>query len=159
MATDIVLASELNVEFDIGVETANKISMKVDGTSIVKDGVTGSLGAVAPIWNNVTKEITFPATNGGTPTVIDLSQFTTDIYVTGGSWDINTTTLTLSDNDGGTPDITIDLGTLLGVSADANNLLTNGSDNKAFIDAAAIRAIGTQQTSVFGTDLGYTINS
>lgn len=159
MATDIVLASELNVEFDVGVEAANLISMKVDGTSVVKDGVTGALGAPAPVWNNVTKEITFPAVNGGAPTVIDLSQFTTDIYVTGGTWDIASTTLTLSDNDGTTPDITVDLGTLLGVSADANNLLTNGTDNKSFLDAAAIRAIGTQQTSVFGTDLGYTINS
>lgn len=158
MATDIVLASELGPEFDIGVETANQIRLSVDGTSIVKDGTTGHLGAVAPVWDNVAKTITFPATNGGAQTVIDLSQFTTDIYVTGGTWDIATTTLTLSDNDGTTPDITVDLGTLLGVSADANNLLTAGSDNKAFIDAAAIRAVGTEQTSVFGTSLGFTIN-
>ena len=158
MATDIILFSELGSEFVQDVPN-QKIIANIDGTSIVKDGVSGSLGAASPVWDNVAKTITFPAVNGGAQTVIDLSQFTTDIYVTGGTWDIATTTLTLSDNDGTTPDITVDLGTLLGVSADANNLLTAGSDSKAFIDAAAIRAVGTQQTSVFGTDLGYTINS
>lgn len=152
MATDIVLASELGGEFLIGTETPNKITIAVDGTSVTKDAA-GVLGAEAPVWDNVSKTITFPAVRGGAAQVIDLSQFTTDIYVNGGSYDAATATLTLSDNDGVTPNVTIDLSTLLGVSTDGGNLLTNGADGKPVFNKAALDAQTAICTSVFGTQL------
>lgn len=154
--TDIVLASELNVEFDIGVETANKISLKVDGTSVVK--VAGVLGAPSPVWNNTTKLLTFPAVNGAAAVVVDLSQFTTDIYVTGAAFNGATQVLTLTDNDGVTPDVVVDLSTLLGVSVDANNLLNNGTDGKPLFLVADLYTVSTEQFSIFGTSIGYTID-
>jgi len=153
MAQDIVLGRELGDEFDQGVAVANKVTVKVDGTSVVKAG-DGTLGAAAPTYDNVAKTITFPAVNGGAPQVVDLSEFTTDIHVNGGSFDALTSTLTLSDNDGVTPDITIDLSALVGGSSDGNNILTNGADGKPTLSAATVDALATVQLeSVFGTQI------
>lgn len=152
MATDIVLASELGPEFLVGTETANRITVSVDGTSVTKDAA-GVLGAEPPTYDNVAKTITFPAVRGGAPQVIDLSEFTTDIFVNGASFNAATSTLTLVDNDTGTADLTIDLSTLLGVSTDGDNLLINGSDGKAYFNKAGLDSQTQICTSVFGTDL------
>ncbi|MGL5733251.1 MAG: hypothetical protein ACRCYS_00175, partial [Beijerinckiaceae bacterium] len=53
---------------------------------------------------------------------------TAEIYVNGGSYNPATSILTLTDTSGTTPDVTINLGALLGVSTDAGNVLTNGTD-------------------------------
>lgn len=153
MATGIVIQSELGQEFLIGTETANKITIAVDGTSIQKDA-SGVFGAAPPVWDNVGKTITFPSQNGATAQVIDLSQFVADIYVNGGSFDPATLVLTLTDNDGVTPDITVDLSALLGVSADASNALSNGADGKPFLDNTTAFNVSTDADQILsnGTD-------
>lgn len=151
MANDIVLGSELGDEFLIGTETAGKITVAVDGTSVTKVG--NVLAAPSPVWDNVAKTITFPSVNGAAQQVIDLSQFTTDIYVDGATFNPTTNILTLTDNDGGTPNVTVDLSLLLGVSADAGNLLVNGTDGKPLFTKATLDAQTNICTSVFGTQL------
>lgn len=153
MANDIVLGSELGLEFDIGVEVSNKISVKVDGTSIVKDGTTGSLAAANPVYDSVAKTITYPAVNGVAGQVIDLSEFVVDVFVDGATFNATTNVLTLTDNSGTTPDVVVDLSNLLGVSSDAGNLLTNGADGKPLFDKAALNSQTQICTSVFGTNL------
>jgi len=163
MANDIVLGSELGPEFLLGTETPDKITVSVDGTSVTKSG--GVLAVAPPTFaNNV---ITFPASNGAAPTVVDLSQFTTDIHVSGGSFDAATSVLTLTDTDGSTPDIVIDLSTLLGVSTQAGNALTDGPDGKPFLPEAfaddAVTAYATANNtdleSLFGTAIATVVTA
>lgn len=155
VATDIVLASELGIEFDIGIAVPSKIIVKTDGTSVQRNAGTGVISAAPASWDNVTKTITFPAQDGAAPQVIDLSAFTTDVRVDGGTFNATSMVLTLTDNDAGTPDVVIDLSALLGVSANAGNLLNDGTDGKALLVAADVTALATiTNTSVFGTALG-----
>ena len=153
MANDIVLGSELGDEFDLsGGTVADKVILKVDGTSVVRQA-DGTITGAPVVLDNVARTVTFPAVNGGAPVVLDLSAFLTDIFVSGGSYDPATSVITLVDNDAATPDITIDLSSLLGVSADAGNILTDGADGKPFFDKAALDAQTEICTSVFGTEL------
>lgn len=112
--------------------------------------------------DNVAHTITYTREDGTTD-VIDLAAATTEIYVDGGSFDATTGVLTLTDNDGASPDVVIDLsgyavtvvdnadgtydvnqngasvGTIdLAPSTDAGNLITQGTDGRVFIDASAI---------------------
>lgn len=155
MATDIVLGSELGPEFDKGVAVANQVTIRVDGTGVVRDSVTGELSSPAPVLTYTNGTQTLNWNDGqGTTLAVDLSALAADIFVNGGSYDANTTVLTLTDNDAGTPDVQINLGALLGPSTDAGNLLTSGADNKPFINAAAVTALATENcTSLFGTAL------
>lgn len=145
----VVQPQNLGPEFELGTTTANKITIAVDGTSVERNATTGTLSAAPPVWDNVAKTITFPSQDGATAQVIDLSQFTTDIYVNGGSFNPVTNNLTLVDVDGTTPDIVVDLSALLGVSADANNTLVNGTDGKPYFNSATLAAC----TDAFGTDI------
>ena len=167
MANDILLGSELGQEFDLGVEVAGKVSVKVDGQTITKSA-DGTLSAVTvmPEFDSANGIIHFPSALGGTGSNIDLSQFLTDIQVTGGSFDAATSVLTLVDNDNDdTDDIVLDLSTQLGVSDNANNLLTNGDDSKPFLSKSVVSgeiaayntANGVAHTSLFGTQLFTTI--
>lgn len=151
---DAVIGSELANEFDQGIAEANLISIKWDGVTVSKSGAGVVSAAQASLtYNNATTELTFAAP-GQAPSVINLSALTTDIYVNGGTFDATTGTLTLTDNDAATPDVTVDLSAFAGVSADANNLLTDGSDNKPFLNCAAISATCTGVVvSRFGTPL------
>lgn len=155
---NIITVPNLGTSFDLGTITPNKIEIKVDNTSIVKGG-TGELSAnpSTMTWDNTTKIITH--TSGtGVVTNIDLSDFTTDIYVNGGSFNPATSIITLTDSDGTTPDVTIDLSSLLGVSTDANNALTNGADGKPYLsndafgvstDAGQLLINGTDSKALF----------
>lgn len=118
----------------------------------------------------------------GNDTTVDLSALTTDIYITGGSFDAGSMQLTLTDPDAGTPDVVIDLSTLLlvvtdngdgtyelaqggntstidtrdGVSADAGNLLGLGADQKALLVEADVAALATEElTDAFGVHIGF----
>ena len=170
MTTNILLSTELGPEFDVN-QTQQKVLIKVDGTSITKstDG-TLSAATIGVDFDSAGGIITFTPTNGDTPQTVDLSQFLTDLQVTGGSFDAATSVLTLVDNDNDSvDDIVIDLSTLLGVSTDANNLLSNGADGKpkllagdlnGTIDDRVDASATTNVSSVFGTDIvrGFTVN-
>ncbi|MBV7326763.1 hypothetical protein KFU94_00595 [Chloroflexi bacterium TSY] len=114
----------------------------------------------------------------GNPTNIDLSGLTTDVYVDGASFDPGTMVLTLTDNDGGTPNVTVDLSslrssvtdhgdgtwthddgsgttvTIRSISADVGNRVAAGSDGGAFLAAGSVRALADVEVQdVFGTTL------
>lgn len=158
MSTQNVVAPvNLGPEFELGTTVANKITINVDGVSVKRDVTTGELSSPAPVvtWNNVTKEITHDDGQGNTQ-VINLSQFTTDIHVNGGSFNAATSVLTLTDNDGVTPDITIDLSSLLGVSTDAGNILSAGTDGKPYLQLSDISVLATLDLQdAFGVHLCY----
>lgn len=155
MANQIVIASELGNEFLLGTETANKITIAVDNVSITKPGdvLTATPGVLT--YDNLTTILTYTSGSGAVQN-IDLSAFTTDIFVDGGSFDAVNSVLTLTDNDAGTPDVTVDLSSLLGVSTDANNALTNGADGKPFLDSSAL-TVATDAGNILtdGTDGAY----
>ena len=154
----IITPTNLGTSFDLGTITPNKVEIKIDNISISKDG-SGVLSATPSqlTWDNLTKIVTH--TSGtGIVTNIDLFEFTTDIYVNGGSFNPATQVITLVDGDGVTPDITIDLSSLLGVSTDAGNLLINGTDGKALLTKTEIDAISGICTDAFGVPLFRGIN-
>jgi len=154
---DPVIGSELNSEFDIGTIAANKVSIKIDGSTITKNG-NGQLVATTGglTYDNATTVLTY--TNGaGNVQNIDLSALVSEIFVDGGTFDAATSTLTLTDNDAATPDVTIDLSTLIGVSTDAGNLLSNGADGKPLLTKADLDAQTIILPSLFGTAIGRVI--
>lgn len=148
--SQVVTPTNLGTSFELGSRIANKITIRTDDTSVVQ-AADGTISAASPVYDNTAKTITFPAVNGAAPVVIDLTQFTTDIFVNGGSFDGSTQILTLTDNDGVTPDVTVDLSSLLGVSTDAGNLLTDGADGKPFFNKAALDAQTAICTDAFGS--------
>lgn len=153
-AQDIVIGTELGNEFLLGTETPNKITIAVDGTSVTKVGDV--LGSPGPVWDNTARTLTFPSVNGAPAQVVNLAAV--DIFVDGGSFDPLTSILTLTDTNGTTPDVTVDLSNLLGVSTDAGNLLTNGTDGKALFTKANLDAQTSICESVFGTQLFRGVN-
>lgn len=152
MAFDnIVIEGELGNEFEIGTRITSKVTIRTDDTSVVR-APDGTLFSPAPTYDNTTHILQFPDVNGVATPPFDLSSLTTDIFVNGGS--LSGTVLTLVDNDGVTPDLTIDLASLLGPSTDPDNLLGTGGDGKPTITAANLSAAtDTTCQSVFGTDL------
>ena len=152
MATGFVLDTELGPEFLIGTETPNKITVSVDGTSVTKNAA-GVLSAQPPVFDNTANTITFPSAGGAAAQIINLTPYTSDIFVSGATLDATTKVLTLTDNDAGTPDVVVDLGGLLGVSGDGGNLLTDGTDGKAYFNKAQLDAQTQICTSVFGQQL------
>ena len=91
-------------------------------------------------WDAVTSTpITIGATTYpiGTPIQDIFAALTNDIYVDGGTYDAATTTLTLSDTDGTTPDVTINLSTL----RETASVLNDSGNNPLF-------PIGTEQDVV-----------
>ena len=148
----VVTPSNLGQEFELGTTVTDKITIKVDGTSVERAS-DGTLNAAPPMWDNVTKIITFPSQNGAPAQEIDLSQFVADIYVNGGSYDPALMTLVLSDNDATTPDVVVNLSAMLGVSTDAGQILTNGADGKPFLDEATITNIANNCTDAFGVNI------
>lgn len=151
---DPIIGTELGNEFDQGTIVTNKVSIKIDNTTITKNGsdqLEATPGSLT--YDNANTLLVYTNAAGNIQN-IDLSSLTSDIFVNGGSFDAATSILTLTDNDGGTADVTVDLSTLLGVSADAGNLLTNGTDGKALFTKADLDAQTTILTSLFGTPLG-----
>lgn len=108
---NVVVSGNLGPEFEIGTgPVADKITIKVDGSTIIRDGATGELSAVT----------------GGTDSYIDAAS-----YASG--------TLTLGYSDA-KADITADLSALDGVSGDAGNLLGVGGDGKPTLTSTAVCA-------------------
>ena len=150
--SSVVVPGNLGPEFSIGGVIPSLITVQVDGTSVSRNGTTGVLSATQPAYDTVAKTLTFPAADGGTPLVIDLSSLASDIFVTGAT--LAAGVLTLTDNDAGTPDVVVDLSAFLGVSTDAGNVLTAGADDLPFLDAATVEALATNTcTDAFGVDI------
>lgn len=138
---NVVFTDNLGPEFEIGTNVTNLITIDVDGTTVVRDATTGELSSPVTTlgYNAATSQLSYLDEAGNT-TTIDLSALTTDIYVNGANFNAATSVLTLTDNDAGTGDVTIDLSALLGVSTDAGNVLTNGTDGKPLLTSAALCA-------------------
>ena len=152
-ANDLVVGANLCNQFLIDA-VAQEICLRLDGSTIVS-AANGTLSAPsgALSYDAATTMLSYDNGAGGT-TNIDLAALAADIYITGGSFDAASSVLTLVDADGGTPDVTIDLSALLGVSTDANNLLTDGADRKPFLDCDAVKDNCTNVcTDVFGNPL------
>lgn len=152
---DLVTGANLGPEFEVGTNVANQITIKTDGTSVIRDAVTGELSSPPGVltYDGGTSILTYDNGQGGTAN-LDLSALTTDIFVNGGTFDAATGVLTLTDNDGATPDVVVDLSALSDPSADANNILVAGTDGKLFLDCATISASCTGICQdVFGNDL------
>ena len=161
MTVNTVTVPNLGNDFDIGVMEANKIHVKIDGTTLVRsaagvvsvnptaltttnalsnpsaanltstvNGVASTLDLTPLIqagetnttltYAPATKTLTY-TNEDATVATIDLSALAADIFVTGGSYDPATMVLTLSDNDGVTPNITINLADLKKVTTQATN--------------------------------------
>lgn len=56
MAVNVVIASNLGSEFDLGQQEAGKIHLKIDGTSLQRDNVTGKLSAIGQTIDGVLSE-------------------------------------------------------------------------------------------------------
>lgn len=168
MTVNTVTVPNLGNDFDIGVMEANKIHVKIDGTTLVRstagvvsvnptaltttnalsnagpggtpanltstvNGVVSTLDLTPLIqagetnttltYAPATKTLTY-TNEDATVATIDLSALAADIFVTGGSYDPATMVLTLSDNDGVTPNITINLADLKKVTTQATNSIT-----------------------------------
>lgn len=158
MATEqIVTVPNLGGEFEIGTNVANKITIKVDGTTVLRDGITGELSSPSVAeslttitYDNITNALVYTAEDGNL-TTLDLSGLTTDVFVTGAS--LASGMLTLTDPDAGTPDVVVDLNDLLQVSSAGGNILTNhASDDKPFLDRGILETefIGDAITDAFG---------
>lgn len=81
-------------------------------------------------YNPATKTLTYINEDGVVAT-IDLSALATDIFVSGGSFDAATMVLTLTDNDGTTPDIVINLADLKQVVTAASSTITFSGTGEA----------------------------
>ena len=160
------------------------LSSEVNGVTATQDllsAIQAGETVTALSYNATTTELSYTDEDGNV-SVIDLSALTTDIYVSGGSFDAGTSVLTLVDNDGVTPDITIDLSSFVvsvvnnndgtydvmqngvsvgqidtkdGVSTDAGNLLSIGTDGLPYENASTIRTaiLDIEVQDAFGVTL------
>lgn len=101
----------------------NGATSTLDLTPLIQAGETNTTLTYAPL----TKTLTY-TNEDGIPFVIDLSALAADIFVNAASYDPATMVLTLQDNEGTTPDITINLADLKQViTANANGLTWSGT--------------------------------
>lgn len=139
----------------LGAEIVSAVDSSI-GTAWKKSAASAS-------FNTGTRDLTITMSDAST-VVVNIPGASADIYVDGGSYDVNTMTLTLTDNDGGTPDVTVDFSgltvtltdngdgtwdfgdgrgaTAIGTvdarpSADADNLIATGTDGKHRLEANA----------------------
>lgn len=126
------------VDVRISAEPDNAVDARVDG---LYSGVTRMS------WDNTTSEITFTDQNGNV-TTIDLSQFLTDIHITGAAFDPVTAQLTLTPNDPAQPDVVVDLAALAKTSTEDTptiSMLGDGSPgNKLRANARASQIVGNR---------------
>lgn len=159
MTTNVVTVPNLGNDFDIGVIEANKIHVKIDGTTIVRDGATGVI-AVNPAALATTNALTNPSdarltsTVNGVAATLDLTPLIqageTNTTLT---YDPATKTLTYTNEDGTVA--TIDLSALAadlfvsGGSYDPATMVLTLSDNDGTtpdmtINLADLKKVTTQ---------------
>lgn len=150
MALNVIVKSNLGNDF--ALDTVNKkVHVNVDADTLLRDSATGILSAKGKVtnltWDNVTKVITYVNENNVNQT-IDLSQFTTDINVSGGTFDPVTTVLTLTQDDGG-PDIDIDLAALARSSTiDSSTVAFDGDGSSGDPLTATVKVSATAGNSI-----------
>lgn len=116
MATnkDLTVVFDTDLGKTVHKNSENKLDVRVDGVTIVKDEETGALKAVAP-----------------PPKV--------DIHTTGVR--LENTTLTLVDNNSESPDPTIDLGNVTKVKPGEDNLIKKGDEGLSVSAADVKKAV------------------
>lgn len=95
-------ADPYKVEIKSSTDPDNVVTSDANGVVVKNSSLT---------FDQVNSELTF-TDNKGTQSVIDLSEFLTDIHVESGSFDPATTMLTLQTNDPANPTISVNLGDL-----------------------------------------------
>lgn len=109
--------------------------LDLDMTNTVKN-----LETITDLSYNVeTTSLTYTAEDGS-QTVVNLQALTSDVSVSGGTYDSSAMTLTLVDNNPESPDIVIDFSTLQGSVVNNNNgtyTYNNGNGSTTIIDTSA----------------------
>jgi hypothetical protein len=140
MANQFVIAPNLGPEFELGATVANKITMKVDGTTIVRDAVTGEL-SIEPTVLDTTNALSatgavLTSTVNGEIATIDLTpaiaaaETLTTLGYNGATGD-----LTYVDEDGVTTTITLPLENFLSAAvydSGSNTLTLTLTDGSTF---------------------------
>lgn len=124
--TQVVTPGNLGNEFDLGVLEANKIHVKFDGTSIVRDLGTGIVSAVAPGTTNTLAAVApnLTSTVNGVAATVDLTALVQATEtLTSMSYNALTKVLTYTDEDGVVQNL--DLSTL------ATDIYVNGGNYNA----------------------------
>ena len=103
----------------IGVNTATSAGKSAALEAMVKAFETTTTLA----YNSTTKVITYTNEDGAVVN-IDLSTLAVDVFVNGATYDAGTMILTLTDNSGTTPDVTINLSELKKVATSPSNSVT-----------------------------------
>lgn len=146
--THVVTPSDLGTTIKAGGIIAGKYDVNIDDTTLKQTaGVlrvntdTTALGKSALLESMVkafetTTSLTYSSTTkvlsytneDGVVVDIDLSALAVDIFVNGATYNASTMTLTLTDNSGTSPDITIDLSELKRVvTANSNSITFTGT--------------------------------
>jgi hypothetical protein len=105
----VITPSNLGNEFDLGVQEAGKIHVKL-GSGLTRDLATGEISFDAGVlpadvsvqglsWNPATGELTLTETDG-TPHVVNLNSLAADKFLAGSSYNPATSELTMTMTDG-----------------------------------------------------------
>lgn len=158
-------ADPYKVEIKSSTDPDNVVTSDANGVVVKNSSLT---------FDQVNSELTF-TDNKGTQSVIDLSEFLTDIHVESGSFDPATTMLTLQTNDPANPTISVNLGDLaksatvdtatakitgdgstgnglqvdVQVSADADNVISVKADG-LYASVAAVEVDDTATAKIAG---------
>jgi hypothetical protein len=151
MAMQVVTVPNLGNEFDVGVEEAGKLHIKL-GAGLTRDPATGMIAATGVdvhvqgvAWDSLTNELTLTQSDGSTH-VVSLATLAADKFLAGSSFDPATNELTLTMTDGST--YVIALADLVTVAVDVGLAGSGTTANPLVFDAQSIpqAAYGTQQT-------------
>ena len=97
----------------VSTDPNNILILGTDGETFLDcSAIKGCETLTSLSYNSANYELTFTDENGDT-TVVNLAALAADIFVTGATYDASTGVLTLTDNDAGTPDVTVNLAALI----------------------------------------------
>lgn len=119
---------DVNIDNDTLKQNAGVISVNTSTTLGTKSAALEAMvqafeTTTTLAYNSTTKVISY-TNEDGTIVTIDLSSLAVDVFVNGATYDAATMVLTLSDNSGTTPNITINLSELKKVATSGSNSVT-----------------------------------
>jgi len=135
----------------VSKDAGNDVVAGTDGGAYLAETVTSLAYSAA------TKVLTFKD-EAGNSTALDLSALAADIYVNGATFNAGTGILTLTDNDGASPDVVVDLSAYkVGVTDNADGTYTLAQAGNTFtIDTVdALNSLGAGE-SILGAAAGRT---